>query len=121
MNYDVTVPGAVAPGVDGVVAWKRVGNVKNASQKVLFIESHYEAVWQGDFGFLTAEGPITASGILSTTPAAVSAGYSPPRHKGGFVASFCDGSARIIPFSERPEYVAGAMLGDGKYWDLERP
>ena len=90
---------------------------------MLLSESHYECTGIGDWGFLTPEAAITGSGILSPTPVAVSgaAQYSPPRHKKGFVVSFCDGSARIVPFSQRPAYVNGATLGDGPFWDLEKP
>ena len=105
---------------------RKVGGVKNPSQKVFFIESHYRAIGGAVWGYVQAE----ASMILDDKAKFIYSNWSPPRHKRGLVASFCDGSARIIPFHERAKLVldtgAGgngnnADYGVGPNWDLERP
>ena len=70
-----------------------------------------------------------SGGVLNTSASVVYAplGFvSPPRHRRGFVAAFCDGSARFIPFSERQALVNDPATGNrardglGPNWALDR-
>jgi prepilin-type N-terminal cleavage/methylation domain-containing protein len=110
------------------------GSIKRASDKVLMIEHHYEGSWGVQATYLNAqswfvEPPFANGGVLHTDAYMVwaSSGHvSPPRHRKAFVAAFCDGSARMIPFSQRDAYVNDPVTGNrardgaGPNWDLSK-
>ena len=112
----------------------QVGSIKRSSDKVLFVEHHYEGSWGVQATYLNAqswfvEPPYANGGVLNTGAAVVwpSSGHiSPPRHRKAFVAAFCDGSARMIKFSERDALVKDPLTGNkardgaGPNWDLTR-
>jgi prepilin-type N-terminal cleavage/methylation domain-containing protein len=136
INYDVTP--LAYNGVEWYAVFgRKIGSVKNPSAKVLFVESHYEAVHGAAGAIVTAHawqtGAGTGGGVLSTVGSPRSTIVSPPRHRLGFVACFMDGSARIVSFGERqkftmdpadPTYMLGlnyAPMGRGPNWDLDQP
>ncbi len=106
MNYNVTPidhyePDYAGSGIGmGVPRFGRKASVRNASEKVLFAESHYEAGLNRYSGCLNADGwPV--GGVLSLTPVLRYDMWSMPRHRAGFVIAMFDGSARIVPFAQR--------------------
>jgi prepilin-type N-terminal cleavage/methylation domain-containing protein len=84
---------------------RKVSSVKRPSDKVLLAESHYECVYGDRWGVLNAEGlnDSWGGGILSPENKLRNTAVSPARHRTGFVVSFFDGSARIIPFHDRTQ------------------
>ena len=140
MNYDVmplqAPPGGAGPWVP--VTGRKISSVKDAGRKVLLAEAHYEATWGVMFGFLTVDPPFGWGPNLLTNSPRVFAPWLPQyhsqvRHRTGHVAAFCDGSARVISFSDNNDFVktvnpapyvspgSGATFGAGKYWDLDMP
>jgi prepilin-type N-terminal cleavage/methylation domain-containing protein len=138
MNYSITP--LVAYDFANAIAIPKLGrkaSVKNASTKVLLLESHYESGF-GWWGSVAADNTTdnTRFAALSVYPYSRNGGWSLPRHRAGLVACFFDGSAQIDPFSERdklcgqytgsnwPNYPAGgnwALAGWGPNWDLDGP
>jgi prepilin-type N-terminal cleavage/methylation domain-containing protein len=151
MNWDITPPYLLKPAVFGpdpgngdpppmleppeyrAHIGRKVGKVKDPPRKVLMAECHYEAEAGAHWGFLTVDPAWWGPNLLTPTGLQCWAQISPPRHRTGFVASFCDGSARIIPFTQSQEFLGvdpeaptatwlnGATFGRGVNWDLERP
>jgi prepilin-type N-terminal cleavage/methylation domain-containing protein len=117
---------------------RKISSVKNASNKVLLAESHYEAVAGDRWGVISAEGfnDGWGAGVLTAENKLRNTRVSPARHKTGFAVSFFDGSARIVPFHDRtqlcgnyvgsnyPNYPATSnwgLAGWGPNWDLDVP
>jgi len=112
----------------------QVGSIKRSSEKVLFVEHHYEGSNGAAWGMLNAqswftEPPYANGGVLNANAYVVyapSGHVSTPRHPKHFVAAFCDGSARMIPFTERESLVNNPLNGNrardglGPNWDLSR-
>ena len=130
MNYDVTPCGDPAPwGGFWPVIGRKITLVKDPARKVVLAETHQEAC-VGAWGFLTVDPPFGyGPNLLSETQKWSAPNLaSQPRHRGGLVAAFFDGSARVVPFKERDAFVApvvpphtGATFGEGRHWDLEMP
>jgi hypothetical protein len=103
-----------------------VGNVKNSSDKVLFVEHHHEGVHGAAWSYVAAHSNGGGK-VLSTLPAQRSSLWSPARHRIGLAVAFCDGSARVIPFSQWFSFTEDwpngnwAYTGVGPNWDLDRP
>ena len=124
MNWSVTPIRFVSTGIYEPIFGRKTSRVKRPSDKVLFVETHYEVVWGARWGFLTPEAAFGwGTGILSDKAVVCYDRWiSPPRHRNaGFVAAFCDGSARIIPLADRQAFVNGATWGNGPYYDLDKP
>jgi len=127
MNYSVTPIESFDYTIGmGIPKFGRKVSVPNASEKVLLAESHYESVAGAAGGSVNADG-VNGGGILRPTGAIRNTGFSPPRHRSGFVVCFFDGSARVISFAARDkfcdDYPNGnwAVAGWGPQWDLDRP
>ena len=69
------------------------------------------------------------AGVLGEKGADRNSQWSPKRHGVGFAVAFCDGSARIIAFSQRDGFVGTPAtwatnyptMAVGENWDLDRP
>jgi prepilin-type N-terminal cleavage/methylation domain-containing protein len=134
LNYDVTWIDVDWTLQKATVQYTKISSVNRASEKVLLVESHYDTSPARN-GTINAQADMFGAGILSPQRVLVdaigTAWWSPPRHRAGFVAAFCDGSARIIPFGERAKFVLDdppygdvfgnhAMMGWGPNWNLQR-
>ncbi len=125
MNWKVTpVTYVPATNTHEAIFGRKVGRVHRPSDKVYLIEEHYETVGGARWGFLTVNAAFGwGTGILSDAPVVCwDRWISPPRHRNvGFVAAFCDGSARIIPMQDRAYYTNGDTWATGPAWDLDAP
>jgi prepilin-type processing-associated H-X9-DG protein len=127
MNYNITP----LVGWDSVIGmaipeFGRKVTVPAPSEKVLLIESHYEAISGDRWGTVNcATHWPWGAGSLSEFPSNRNSRWSPPRHKGGLVVAFFDGSGRVVPFSQRVKLCEdwpnnSAAHGSGPNWALDR-
>jgi hypothetical protein len=118
----IRVTGLPSPMEGAPVYGAKFGGVRSPGQKILYVEHHYTYVAGAAWGQMQANMASAFGGapILSDKPEVrwgPTGHVSPPRHRRGFVAAYCDGSARTLNWAERAEL----MLMKARDWDLQQP
>jgi prepilin-type N-terminal cleavage/methylation domain-containing protein len=125
MNPNITPirsTGLAAPMEGAPVYGQKFSGVRNSSRKILMDEHHYEGVtgaaWAGmnaNTAVVFGGGSMLSNQIMLRWPP--TGHFSLPRHHNGCVVSYCDGSARIINWTERDRL----MLMLDEDWKLQGP